>query len=568
MQIAVLKKPERKIRKWPFVVLIVFLLLTILPVVIIYVVLYDANTKQVHIQNDVTLKTAGNRVMVDSLDHTLDHETMEIIVNENDMDNILHVGLKKAVGQSTVVKKAYMYVNKDRYNFYIDLDGNIIKTRIKVYTLLEESQDKSAFIFKIKDIALGNASGLTGPLKDIINKYINYETVNRFVQSAGLTIEFNPDTMSMTYSKANIVKDIEKLTNNSSNGLYFDIMDTMLKDNLVAFETATNNFMEAYVDLTKLQTNELVTDDSDHLKIQADEVSDQVRDNLIYLANNNLIPTDEASLKTGFKYLFGGWNYINEEEQNVIKDIDMSTIGIDNNEEYKGFDLMDVNAKLFEKMKDTVDVDALVNDHSVDLCSLTEQQINEYLAGRNIVGYTTLLHRQIGEEHKINYITIDNFYMNIYTPLFGDRVGKRVAEMVCKINVNGYHTSLTFDTLMEGESAENNCLTFDIQKINFGSTAANNLTEQFFSIIYDALNKNSNDSSLRADKENHTITLDFNEIIDYAKERVQEKLDEAGQTADLDTTFATANINFDIVGASREDAGDMILTLKEPIQVS
>lgn len=568
MQVAVLKKPERKVRAWPFVAFFVFLLLLILPVVIIYGMAYDANTKNVSLQENVTLKTVGNRVMVDSLDNAVDHQKMEVSVSENDMDNILHVGLKKAVGESPVVKKAYINIKENRYTFFIDLDGTLIKSRIKIFTLLRESEDKTAFIFDIKDITLGQISGLNGPVKDIVQKYVNTETINTFVNKANLSITFDPNSMSFTYKKIDVIEDIQKLAMGAVSDLYFDIIDTMLKDNLVTFDTKTNNFMDAYVDLEPLETNDLVTDDADHLRVEADEVSDQCRENLLSLVQEKKIATDDATLIAGFKFLFGGWNYLLEEEQNLIKDVNMSTIGIDNLDEYKGFDLMDSEAKLFEKMKTKVNVQSLIQDHSLDLCSLSEKDINDYVAGRNIVGYTTLLHRQDGDEYKINFITIDNFYMNFYSPTDGERAGKNVAEMVCKINVNGYHTSLTFDTLMEGDTIEDNKMVFNIQNIRFGNVNAENLTQQFFGIIFDALNKNSNDSALSADKEKHTITLDFNEIINYTKGEVQKQLDASGKTADLDTAFGTANINFALAGDSRAEDGDMILTLKSPIVVS
>ena len=565
MQVAVSKVPTKKKSKAGWVILTLFLIFIVGPIALIYALFYDPASKRVELQEDFTFENVANRLIVDSLDTAPTEAMIDIKVTENDVDNLLYLAMKSVTEKTPYVKKAYVTVRGNKYYFYIDLDGVVIKSRARISTELQISDDNENFIFKIKDVALGRVSGILSPAKGLIERFVTYDKIDQILANTQTDLTFDREKYALVYPKTSLVKDLGKLTNNSAVGLYFDVMQTMVHDNMMQFEFKDNNVIEGIVDLSKLQTNDLVTDDSSHIRIQSEQVQ-SIRDNLVYLIENGTIdPTDAQLPFQAFDFMFGGWKSLNSAAQEAIQGIDFSLVGITDNTTWEGFGLFDAEAKLVDKMKNTVDAEKLVDKNLTprykDLCILPEEDINEYIAGRNIVGYTSLLHRDTPEGYKVNYITIENFYMNIYK----NEENKNIAEMVCKIDVNGYVTSLTFATEMSTGGFDGSKLVFAVKDIQFGQSDADNLKEEFFDIIYDALN-NEGDHSLQADKENYTISVDFADIMDYARQEAEQSIEIAtGNHYDLSSYFEMSNISFEIMGNDRNADGKMKLMLVNPI---
>ena len=565
MQVAVSKVPTKKKSKAGWVILTLFLIFIVGPIALIYALFYDPASKRVELQEDFTFENVANRLIVDSLDTAPTEAMIDVKVTENDVDNLLYLAMKSVTEKTPYVKKAYVTVRGNKYYFYIDLDGVIIKSRARISTELQISDDNENFIFKIKDVALGRVSGILSPAKGLIERFVTYDKIDQILANTQTDLTFDREKYALVYPKTSLVKDLGRLTNNSAVGLYFDVMQTMVHDNMMQFEFKDNNVIEGIVDLSKLQTNDLVTDDSSHIRIQSEQVQ-SIRDNLVYLIENGTIdPTDAQLPFQAFDFMFGGWKSLNSAAQEAIQGIDFSLVGITDNTTWEGFGLYDAEAKLVDKMKNTVDAEKLVDKNLTprykDLCILHEEDINEYIAGRNIVGYTSLLHRDTPEGYKVNYITIENFYMNIYK----NEENKNIAEMVCKIDVNGYVTSLTFATEMSTGGFDGSKLVFAVKDIQFGRSDADNLKEEFFDIIYDALN-NEGDHSLQADKENYTISVDFADIMDYARQEAEQSIEIAtGNHYDLSSYFEMSNISFEIMGNDRNADGKMKLMLVNPI---
>ncbi len=566
MQVAVSKVPVKKKSKVGWVLLILFLVLVVGPIALIYILFYDGATKNVNINNDTDFKEIANRLVVDSLDYAPTEAMIDVKVTDNDVDNLLRLAMNSIPSNVPFIKKAYVVVRDNRYYFYVDADAAIFKTRAKITTTMEISPDNEKFVFKIQDVALGRVGGLLSVGKPFIKKYITYEKIDQILAGTQTDLTFDREQYAIVYPKTSLLTDLGRLAGSEAVGLYFDVMQTMVRDNMMEFKFRNNNVIEGIVDLEHLQTNDLVTDiPNTQIRIRPEQVQEK-RDMLVELIEHEDIdPSNDALLFDAFDFLFGGWNSLNEAQKNNLNPIDFSYVDIDDKEAYEGFGLYDAEAKLVDKMKDTVDAQRLVNK-TLDpryklLCTLDEDMINEYISSKNIVGFTSLLHRDTPEGYKVNYITIENFYMNIYK----NSDNKNIAELVCKIDVNGYPTSLTFETEMSDGGFADNKLVFEVKDIQFGQSDADNLKEEFFNIICDALN-NQGDDSLTADVENYTISVDFTNIMDYACDEAEQAVETySGTHYDLETYFAMSNLTFEIIGSSREDNGQMKLSLVEPI---
>ena len=567
MKVARLKEPKRKRIIWPWIVIGSLTLLIVAPIAVTAIMAYDDASKKIVIQPDADFKTIGNRVIVDSLDNSVSKQVMEVNVTENDVDNLLHLAMQQITASNRFIKKAYVKIKGTQYKFYVDVQASFYKSRICLTTALTETEDHNAFLFKIKDISIGHISGISGPLKMLMDKFVTEESINNVIKNAKLSMVYNKADFTITYQKTDLVKDLSNLTGQNDMGLYFDIIKTMVEDRIFDFNLESDNFLEGVVDLTKLETNEYVTDD--HIKVQPEQVTENCKDKLLTLIDNGNIDPKTDDLQLMFSFLFGGWASLDASEQAIIAQKDFSYVDITDVTTYKGFDLIHSEDKITDKMAATVKpeklIDKTLDPRYKDLCDLSEEAINDYIAGRNIVGYTTILSRYDGDDYKLNYITIDNFYSNIYKKTVGEDI-INTAEFVCKVNVNGYHTSLAFVTKMDDDAFMGNKVKFKIIDVQYGSIKADSFKESFYDIIASALNGNGADTSLSINKEQETFIVDFTEIMNIAKTRAEKELfDKTGISVDMASYFQGNNMTFTVNGESREDNGGFHLALINPI---
>ena len=569
MRVAVLKKPQRKHHAWPWVLLSLYLLSWTAPIVAAYVIFHDPDTKKVQLQQDFSLKNMGQRIVTDSLDKTVSDENITMSITENDMDNILDMSLNKAGFKNEIVKKSYMKINDDVYCFYIDFDAVLLKTRLRIITNFSESSDKKSFLFKINDVAIGRLGGLIQLSKGTAQKYLNEQIVSSFFEKAGISMSFDKDNFQLVYKKSDVIHDLNKMNGVGTMGLYYNIIETLIERDEAAFSHDNDKFITVDFDLKKLKENDLSKGAAEHLKVAPEDVTKRCKDNLVKLVNNKVLDPQVDNLTLMFSYLFAGYNSLSEANQEIVKSKDFSSVGISDVTAYKGFNLLSSNNYLREHMdSNLMDLDALESG-AKEITLLTEDDLNTFIAGRNIFGFTSILQRyDENGKYKLNYITVDNFYANIYE----NTEGIEVAEFVCKVNINGYHTSLSFTT-NAAVSDKQDEISFSVLKedgIQYGEVAAPELDEQFFSLMADTLN--TGDTSISADKENHSITMHFGDIIDDAKKALKLSVEAkysgnpvaiAAAEAAIDETFTTENVEIKIVGNSRNDDGGLNLYLKE-----
>ncbi len=574
MKVAILKNPPRRRIIWPWVLLISFLLFTVAPLAAGYILLQDSGTKRVEIQPNFTMAEMGKRIGVDSLDNVTESENISMVITENDMDNILESALNTTGVKSGFVKKAYVNIQGRKYTFYIDLDMYAMRSRIKFVTNLEESEDKSTFVFRIKDMSIGMITGLVKPTKAIVQRFVNEQMVNSVFKQAGLSITFDRENYVLKYKKADIMSDINAMGGNNNMGLFLNVVQTLVDKDMADFNIDSPNFLDITMDLKSLKTNEYVTDDAEHIKVQHDDVGTQCRDKLVQLVNENQFDQSDQkafgnNLKIVFGYLFsGGYAKLSEDSKALIDSIDFSTVGITDKEAYDGFGLNNSDSYLNDKMKEGLLTFDDLEDKKTEVTILNEKDLNNYIAGRNVIGFTTLMHRQTEESYKINYMTVDNFYSNIYHD--GD---EQIAEFVCKININGYPTSLTFVSTAD---VGNDSIVFTIKDdgVKYGEVATNELTESFFNIITAALNNgDSTISAATTEEGKRTITMHFTNIIDEAKTAMkasaETKYGMYGEAvmniinAKIDELFSPENATITLTGTDRyDDDSGLKLSLK------
>ena len=581
MQIAILKKPKRRAPIWPWVIIICWLISIVAPIALVYGVFYDDATKKVNVDENFSIAEMGNRAIVDSLDTSTEGK-LAISLSGDDMDNILLQAMTKANLINAYMKKAYVVIKGNKYNFYLDLNaGEVFKSRVKLSTELTE--ENNTFYFTVKDIAIGRLSGILTATKGLIDTYVTPELVDKVFQDVGLSIKYDRENMRLCYAKSDVISDLNGLASGSSDsdmGIYFNIIKTLMDEGLAKFNTTSNSFLDCEINIAPLSTNELVTDDAAHIKVKSEEVTTRCKNNVVRLIENGVLNPERDNLEVFFSYLFVGYNSLTDEQKAQIDEKNFSSIGISDKKAYRGFDLNHDEEYLTHQLEGKIMTFKELLQGRKEISLLYESDLNTYIEGKNILGFTTLLHRQDGENYKVNYVTVDNFYSNLY-----ETNEKGIVEFVCKVNINGYPTSLTFETSVIERDTDQNELTFKVNDngIHFGQISADYLNDQFFELMANALN--SADATVSADKDAHTVTINLTPMVSKAKESILNEFDKLFSSLDelsvllitgkpksvlkeefveyVEGLFVPSNAEVKVTGKNRNINGEMILRLKE-----
>ena len=565
MKVAVLKHTRKKVI-WPWAVLITLFLVVAIPIGLTYGLFYDDASKDITLQPAGNANNIGNRITVDSLDETVTEHKIQALLTENDVDNMIYYGLQDSGWESKIVKKAYVNVIGNRYKFYADISMDFFKTRIRFDTILKENTDRSKFIFSVQEITIGRVGGFKELSKSVAAPFINENSVNNFLAKTNISIKYDEKNQMFIYDKYDLYADMCKLNSSENVDLYLDIVKTMAKDNQTIYNLENNYFMDATINLEPLTTNDLVTDAPNQKLVEAEEVVERCQKPLIKLVESGAFNPSLIEPRVVFNYLFSGWDATSAEDKVYIEQINMSSIGINDKTAYKGFDLYDPNVSLQDTFEENAYIDNLVSNNQAinkDVTYLSEDSINEYLKGRNIVGYTTLLKRWNGTHYKANFVTIDNFYCNI----FGNN-NSRTIEFVAKFNVNGYHTSMTFATSAQEMKVQDKNIYFTIDQIKYGSRDAMNMKEDFFKLLSDALR--DGDGAMIAVENDHTIRFNLMESLKTIQKECEDQAKEnAGgyQTYDFTNYFVDNNLEYTCLGDNRNATGALLISLKNGISL-
>ena len=225
-----------------------------------------------------------------------------------------------------------------------------------------------------------------------------------------------------------------------------------------------------------------------------------IRDALVSLLDDRII--DAKDLAKVSNYLFQGYKVDNVPEYNL------SSIGIPVKETYPGFALVD-SSSIDDIMKSAISTFGGYTPSldTFDIAALTESQINLFLKTQSALGHKYFLQREIADsQNKINYIAIDNAYMNIYGNNLVISVG---------LNLNGLETWLTLKMELVAEESTNK-LVYNTKKVYFGKEEKNlEISEGTKDVIFKTLAQAMNQSSFKFD-ENGKMTITFAGIIDAA----------------------------------------------------
>ena len=467
------KKPKKKhIGLW--ITLGILFALIVSPIAAFYIAFYDGETTDFVGDNNVSSMQVMERLSVDSLDNTASTTKVEFKLTQDDLDQMLYSAANNMPDEANkYLKKIYVEIIGNEYNFYVDAEVPLFKSRIRLITEFSEekngsSQKDDKFLFTIKDAKLGRVGGLLNIVFKYGSSVLSDDVLNNAFASIGLSVKSDLANRRLVYSKSDMLKDIEdKMSVSETNRLYFSILEDFLENNLLSFDFASSAGIYASANMMSLSTNATYCTPDKELGIDVGSY----RDKVVTLLNNGVV--DTTHIQNSFEYLFHGYDKCSAADREYMVSKDLTSVGISDNVNYKGTDL-NYTKQVDEVLKEQITTENIALG---EVGKLYEENLNDVLKTTQIMGYTYLLYRQVSDNnYKVNYITIDNFYVNIVNSHM---------YLVVTANINGYKTSIIFDC--ERTSCSNYTMNLRTSKVYYGQHAASQvLTTLFYDLVSEA----------------------------------------------------------------------------------
>lgn len=546
-------EPQKKKKKHTglIIFLSLFTVLIIVPVVAIYACFYDNTTAAFVGKDNVDTSSLFKAKAVDAFDDTATSHKISYVVKEDDLNQLLYQASKSVPDNAKgYLKKLTVSIEDDAYHFYLDATlGGFFDTRIDIKTTLSETKDaqnpeNGSFIFTISDMKVGRISGMDSLALSLAGSSLNDESLTTLFKNAGLNMKVSLADKTITYTKKAMIEDLEKQIGGSTNAVYSAILNDFIKDDLLGFDFYQGKALTADVALEELHTNPTYCPNDKTAPINMSDYRGQLKT----LLDKGAIETDETSQSYVFEYLVRGYTHTSDVSKTYLtgKTRDFSSIGISDISTYEGpinYGASTIPSLVQKDLQDS----ANVGFTSPILSSISEDEITSYLETTSIYGYSYILSRlkDDGSTYKVNAIAVDDFYAQIVQ----DHL-----YLIVGVNINGYETSIIFDTLLQPSTTEYE-ITLKTDKVYYGNKEASGELKAAF---YDLINESFASSGWMSFDNNSSsstygqIVLDFSDPI---------KTSTYYPALQLAMTAQNKTVSISLTGTDVSSSGALVLSL-------
>lgn len=501
--------------------IITLVVLIILPIALIFIFLFDTGKMKVTYDDNFSMEKWSQALVVDSLDHTVDQKKASFKVSEADINNILYSGIKNNTQIQKYLTQFAIDIQEDAYTLNVSGKFFFFETRAKLATKLSKGKvgDKDAFILSVDKMSVGRLTQLKPIVMFFLNQFLTNETLDALTANLKLHTDLQNSRLYI------YTEDLREMINQGINGgagtseFYFAFINNFLDLNLVNIDFYGGDSLSVDINLEPLTGNDYdasvganvyypmpYENTLTKLTINGEEKKlslDVIKDAIAVLFNKGLITN--ANLSSLSNYLFNGYNGSNAPEYSL------TDIGINVKEAYQGFNLVEASS-IDDMLKNAVsNYDGYVTDISTtsfDIATLKESEINLFLKSQSCFGMKYFLNREVSEgNHKVNYIALDNAYMNIY----GD-----TAIISVGLNINGLETYVTLKMIVDNSNTDSSKLVYKVDKIYFGKESEGLfVSDDTKDVIFETLAESVNQSSFKFEREGK-MTISFDALLTTA----------------------------------------------------
>ena len=506
--------------------LLTLVVLIILPIALLFIFVFDTGKMAVTYDDNFTQEAMSKKLVVDSLDNTVTDKKVEFSISEQDINNYIHAAIKDNTLLNKYLTQLAIDIKEDSYVLNVSGKAWFFETRAKLTTTLSKETvvsadgEKEAFVLTVKKMTLGRLTKLKEVISFFLSRFINNETIDALTNSIHLHSDLKNSKLFIYTS------DLREMINKGISGgsgtsdFYFSFINDFLDFNLINIDFYGGESLNIDVNLERLTGNDYDASLGENvyypmnydatttkLLINGEEKKlslDVIREALVYLMNQPNPTVNMSNINLVSAFLFNGYN-----GTNVVNGVDLSPIGITVPETYRGFNLVtseDIDTILANAISTFDGYSMSLN--SFDIAKLKESEINLFMKAQSALGHKFFLQREVSDgQNKINYIALDNAYMNLY----GD-----AAIISVGLNINGLETWTTLKMDADLANTDTHKLVYKPGNLYFGKASENlTVSEESRKVIYETLAEAVDQSSFRFDRDG-TMTISFDSLLTNA----------------------------------------------------
>ncbi len=436
------------------IILIIIILLPLITAGVLFALIYDSSHKDVDYDQNVTTQQVFNGMMVDSLDPTVSEKKMNLRMTERHMNTIMHVAFQNKVSLG-LIKNFYVLADNGNYHFNFELQAlNFIKTTVEIGTelhILPEENGSDTLEFKIVSLRVGKLRNLINSVNKLVSILPVGDLENVFA-SSGLSIKVDMDNLRLTYNSNDFYNDLINILDkkDGSNNDYVQILSEILAQRQLRTIYYRDDIMfgvEVPIDNLKVTSATYGIEDYElpDSAFVTENIHTTVASEIKSLLDQGKLVLEDK-LETFARYLYGGYDFLNETEKERMDDMGPRAYGDSFLTRTPLYDYTLSDDKMIKNIvqadvKEQVDAAIPIPPYHMPDVVNTEvntDQINDMMRHSRSVGITNYFVRNVATDgtnnYKVNYVTIDNL-----TTLIKDNV----LYFILNINFNGNSGQLT-----------------------------------------------------------------------------------------------------------------------------
>lgn len=503
--------------------LIVIFAIIVVPLGLALALFYDPS----HVDTGITEKKEQQLVFGDIMTEMFDgcrnneDPSIDLKIKQQQLNQLLYnVSSDLPEQAKQFLKQFSVKITDDSYIFDLEISAyNVAKTHIKLETTVKVGADiggELGYLFEITNLKVGRLGGIKGLLPWLMDT-AGFKLDDVF-KSAGLSMKFDKENLSLTYTYSDFVNDLSRLSGGTDK-MFLDIFSNFFTGGYISFEHHTEQDVTGSIKMSKFMNN-MTYGNSDYLikKSFEDEQGNKIpyltklSNDVEKMISDGIITGDLVNnSKTVMQFLAFGKEYVKTTELAYINSIydrikdtycggkDIDTYSSDVKTAYFGAPATNIVNQLSDEINEKLNAmtpadktalllkikdekEGYVYDFDNPLI-VTDQDIHPMLkSNTQLVGYGF----NFVNGSKVSYTMLDNVYPTIKKANPEVEGSKDIFSLVFGLNINGCETSLVMP--MEATKIDvggMHGLSFSVEKstLYFGEERFPALKEQISSIM-------------------------------------------------------------------------------------
>ncbi len=475
------------------------LILLVAIVITIGVMIHDTNDNSNGdiIQNPRETQELLNEYLVDAFKDSKEDERVDLLLSEYEVSYILD-SIKTIINVPFLnVKSIYAIYNSDGS---VTVEGPIsffgFKSVIRGSLDIKLEGDGS-FIVTISNIGAGKLDVSSKVLRALALNKKSIEKTEENLKENGIFVKLSVDDtkLKIEATKEEINKTIDSLLKTDEKYLYTAIVNEILgKDELLKLYFNDESKIGVQVFLNELKNT--ISLDCD---IENDSLNmGMVKENALILLKEGVMDYKNSSVVIDF--LVRGYEPLNDSEKEIVDSLDLSSIGINKANTYKGIIYKSslTMAKIFldASIQDPLKWGEYLIRGYYDI-TINEKNLNELFNSLSFIGTSF----SFASKDDLAYITISNLITDM---------SDETLDAYMVLDVNGYYAMAKVHAIVL--SNEDSMLTLKIESVSLGendieSSSKDSLLKYLSSVLKE-------EKFIGIDADNSTMSLDFSSYIE------------------------------------------------------